>query len=62
MNWKCHPCGRERPDDKISVFSRPLVIGGQVRGQENIRYCNDSEDCAQKAQNFSFSRHKGQEA
>ena len=55
-SWECQLCGRERPDDKISVFSRPLVIGGQVCGQENIRYCNDSEDCATKAQNFSIGK------
>ncbi|KKM96134.1 hypothetical protein LCGC14_1181120 [marine sediment metagenome] len=56
LSWTCHVCGRERPDDKISVFSRPLVLAGRVCGQENIRYCNDSDDCAKKAQVFSFFR------
>ena len=38
--WKCHICGEERPDDEISVLSKPLVINGQLCGQQNIRYCN----------------------
>lgn len=54
LTWKCHICKRERPDDKIAVYSRPLVIAGQVAGEENIRYCNDNEDCISKAREFSF--------
>ena len=52
--WKCHICGEERPDDKISVLSKPLVINGQVCGEQNIRYCNDRPTCIEEAKEFSF--------
>jgi len=52
--WTCHICKRERPDDKISVLTKPLVIDGRVVGQQNIRYCNDNPDCIEKVQNYSF--------
>ena len=47
--WTCHVCNRERPDAKISVYSKPLVINGQVVGTQNIRYCNDNPECIQRA-------------
>jgi len=52
--WKCHICKRERPDDKISVVSKPLIINGQACEQQNIRYCNDSPECIEGAKEFSF--------
>lgn len=54
--WKCHICGEERPDDKISVLSKPLIINGQVvlGAQQNIRYCNDRPACIEGAKEFSF--------
>ena len=54
--WKCHICGEERPDDKISVLSKPLIINGQAvsGGQQNIRYCNDRTACIEGAEEFSF--------
>lgn len=53
LSWTCHICGRERPDDKISVVSKPIMIEGRIIGQQNIRYCNDNEECIQKALDFS---------
>ena len=52
--WTCHICKEERPDDKISVLSKPMVINGQTVGTQNIRYCNDKPECIQKAQGFDF--------
>ena len=52
--WKCHICGEERPDDKISVLSKPLTIDGRVIGQQNIRYCNDRASCRELAKDYSF--------
>jgi len=60
--WKCHICGEERPDDKISVLSKPLVINGQSCGQQNIRYCNDRPACVEGAKTFSFFKEGGNEA
>lgn len=47
--WTCHICGERRPDDKISVVSKPVVLNGRVVGEQNIRYCNDNPECAEKA-------------
>lgn len=52
-SWTCHICGRERPDDKISVVSKPIVFEGRCIGEQNIRYCNDNEECMRKAPDFS---------
>lgn len=59
LTWKCHICGEERPDDKISVLSKPLVINGEARGQQNIRYCNDRPACVEGAKTFSFFKEGG---
>ncbi|KKM92418.1 hypothetical protein LCGC14_1218660 [marine sediment metagenome] len=58
--WKCHICGEERPDDKISALSKPLIINGQVvqGGQQNIRYCNDRPACIEGAKEFSFFKEE----
>ena len=55
-NWICHICGEERPDDKISTLSKPIMIDGQVvpGGEQNIRYCNDRPACIEGAKEFSF--------
>ena len=52
--WKCHICREERPDERISVVTKPLVINGQTVGEQNIRYCNDREKCIEGARTFSF--------
>ena len=54
VDWKCHLCHRKRPDSKISVLTKPLRIGGKVVGTQNIRYCNDNDECIKGAQGFSF--------
>lgn len=69
LTWKCHICGEERPDNKISVLTKPLIVNkiapycqqnsplivnGQVCGQQNIRYCNDRRACILGAKDFSF--------
>ncbi len=52
--WKCLKCGEERPDDKISVVTKPLIINCQVCGEQNIRYCNDRPACIEAAKEYSF--------
>jgi len=54
ITWTCHICGKERPDAKISVHTTPLIIGGQVMGDQNVRYCNDNPECRKKAQDYKF--------
>jgi hypothetical protein len=55
--WKCHICGRERPDDRISVYSKDrseahgLPEGTMV---ENVRYCNDRNECCKAAETHFF--------
>ncbi len=54
--WKCHICGEERPDERIAVVSKPLIINGKTVGEQNIRYCNDRPACIEGAKEFSFSK------
>ena len=54
LTWKCHICGAERPDAKISVLTKPLVINGKACGEQNIRYCNDRAKCIEGAQHKDF--------
>ena len=53
LKWTCHVCGRERPDNKISVATHMRKDDG-FELQENIRYCNDSKDCKEKVKTFHF--------
>lgn len=50
--WKCNICGRERPDNFISVrrvdISEELAMPPETM-QQTIRYCNDNEDCIEKS-------------
>lgn len=59
LTWTCHICGDTKPDDKISVFSKPLIIDGvDTGGQQNIRYCNDNQQCIDGAKDFSFFKEE----
>ena len=58
ITWTCHICGRIRPDSKINVHTRPIVVNGNNFGEENIRYCNDSPSCIEKVGEFSFLKKK----
>ena len=50
LTWTCMICGKERPDNKISVDSRDASKTLKVPGAiQNIRYCNDSEYCTKEA-------------
>jgi len=60
-SWKCHICGEERPDAKISVMTKPLITNGQVCGEQNIRYCNDRPACIEGAKEFSFFKAREEE-
>ena len=54
ISWRCHICGKERPDDKISVYTKSLIINGAELGSQNIRYCNDNDECFEKAKIYNF--------
>ena len=54
LTWKCHICGENRSDDKISVRTTPLIISGREMGSQNIRYCNDNEKCIEESKTFKF--------
>lgn len=59
LRWRCHICGRVRPDAKISVFSSDtsadydLPHGTVV---QNVRYCNDNPKCIDAAKTFRFGK------
>lgn len=61
LTWTCHICGKERPDDKISVHSKPIDLGVGVVTKQNVRYCNDNPDCIAAAPNFNFFDKDGDE-
>lgn len=58
MTWICHICGEERPDDKISVINKPMRFDNNVIGQQNIRYCNDKQECFEGTKDFSFLKNE----
>ncbi len=47
LTWRCAICGEERPDNKIEVLTYPLK--GLPGAERNLKYCNDKEDCQQRA-------------
>jgi hypothetical protein len=50
--WTCHVCGRERPDDRIKVYTVDLSAEfGLEPGtlSQNVRYCEDDRRCIIKA-------------
>lgn len=53
MTWTCHVCGDERPDEKISVYTKAGRIGA-VEFSQNIRYCNDRIECESGAITVDF--------
>jgi len=56
IEWTCHVCGKVRPDDKISVFTRTNVVPGtDITFQENVRYCNDNPECAAGAPEITWT-------
>ena len=52
--WICKVCGAERPDAAISVLQRDVTPEGlpQRTIMENVKFCNDREDCHQGASNL----------
>lgn len=63
-SWTCHICGEKRPDACISVFTRDTSVDynlpyGTIK--ENVRYCNDKEECTEKAKTFKFIKKDKEE-
>lgn len=56
LKWKCHVCGEERPDDKISVHRKLVILSGGIECQYNIRFCNDRRECIDGAPNVDFTK------
>lgn len=53
LTWTCHVCGRERPDERISVWTTEKLIGN-VPIKQNVRYCNDSPACLEGARGIDW--------
>ena len=52
--WRCHVCGRERPDELISVRKVEREIGryagrGPAQIVVTVRHCNDDILCISRA-------------
>lgn len=55
LTWICHVCGKERPDNKISVLSSTKPLGRtHVPITQNVRYCNDNPDCREGATKINW--------
>ncbi len=53
LTWKCHVCGAERLDEKISVHRKIETLNG-IKIQSNIRFCNDRRECIDGASSVNF--------
>lgn len=45
--WTCEICGRKKEDSLISVMT--YFLKGLPGAERNLKYCNDIEECLQKA-------------
>lgn len=52
--WKCHVCGEERPNDKISVLTIPKNMYGMTI-EMNVRYCNDRQVCIDRSEHVDHT-------
>lgn len=62
--WRCHICGRYRPDDKIRVVHTDISAEhGMPPGTigQNVRYCEDNADCVVKAQTHRLFKAKAKQ-
>lgn len=51
--WKCHICKKYRQDYFISVYSRKNLLF-----KENIRYCNDNNECIKGSKTYKHIKIK----
>ena len=61
IEWKCHICGETRADRNISVRSTDKSEElGLPSGtfQENVRYCNDNDECIEGSKTHSHFKSK----
>lgn len=53
LTWKCHVCGRERPDALIDVYitdrTPPEMAAHDYKVSEQVRFCIDNPECIAQA-------------
>lgn len=49
FTWVCHVCGRERPNDAISVAKHIHIYPTGIEMSQHVRYCNDDPTCESMA-------------
>lgn len=57
VTWSCHVCHKEREDGKISVLKKDISSRWNLpagTAVQNVRYCNDNEDCIRKADTIKW--------
>lgn len=54
ITFECEICKTMRPDNKIDVFTKPLIIDGKNIGEQYINYCNDNPACKEAAKDFNY--------
>jgi hypothetical protein len=61
LTWTCHICKEKRPDAFISVVSKDTSAQFELPPgtmKQNVRYCNDRTDCAEKADNYQHFKQQ----
>jgi hypothetical protein len=53
MTQTCHVCGRQRPDDKISVS--PDLRSQHSGGEHTVRFCSDAKACGDAVRGAEMS-------
>jgi len=59
--WSCHICGEVREDRKISVRSTDKSEEYELPAgtfSENVRYCNDNDECIEASKTYSHFGNK----
>lgn len=54
FSWRCHVCGDERPNSKISVAKHIHRFPKGFEVANHVRYCNDRDICTEVAMLKNF--------
>ena len=50
----CHLCRELRPEACLSLYKKTEIDDLGCTWEQNIRYCNDKEECKEGAKTFSM--------
>lgn len=59
IKFECQICKTMRPNDKIGVYTKPVIMGGKNVGEQYINYCNDNPGCIEAAKHYDHFPNLG---